>query len=114
VTDAAPTALIPYGWSTRGERLAEAFRGPGRSGGWHPFKRLLVEPFIVGEQVVVQYGEWRGQTADVVEKQPAEVYKVRLVGGPVLFFGRASLHAAPSARPIRIPEPVARVLPSRN
>jgi hypothetical protein len=50
-----------------------------------------MRPFCVGEQVVVRYGARQGQTAEVVERQPAEVYKVRLAGGALLYYSEAGL-----------------------
>ena len=47
--------------------------------------------FSVGEQVVVRYGARQGQAAEVVERQPAEVYKVRLTDGALLFYGEGGL-----------------------
>ncbi|HKI30348.1 MAG TPA: hypothetical protein VKA46_00555 [Gemmataceae bacterium] len=57
--------------------------------------------FIVGEGVVVRFGERRGQQGEVVEKQPADVHKVRLRDGTFLYFGSASLLGASSDRSIR-------------
>ena len=73
-----------------------------------------MKPFVVGEQVTIRYGVRQGQEAHVVEKQPAEVYKVRLDDGSCLFFGRASLSPAPVNRLTRQPEPPAWGSPSRN
>jgi hypothetical protein len=70
-----------------------------------------MDPFNVGDRVVVRYGQWQGSEGQVVAKQRAEVYVVRLGTGPVLFFSRASLVAA---RPSRLPEVVPWGLPSRN
>jgi hypothetical protein len=50
-----------------------------------------MRPFSVGEQVVVRYGAREGQPAEVVETQPAEVYKVRLTDGALLYYSEAGL-----------------------
>ncbi|MFL5340277.1 MAG: hypothetical protein ACJ8F7_09000 [Gemmataceae bacterium] len=71
-----------------------------------------MDPFDLGDRVVVRYGQWQGSEGQVVAKQRADVYAVRLAGGPLLFFGRTSLLAAPE-RLSRIPES-AWGTPSRN
>jgi hypothetical protein len=42
--------------------------------------------FDVGEQVLIRYGKHQGQTAKVIQSQPADVYKVKASDGSVLFF----------------------------
>jgi hypothetical protein len=73
----------------------------------------VVEPLNVGEQVFIRYGEWEGRSGQVVERQRAEVYKVRLEGGATLFFCRASLSAVPANRMPR-PTLTRQGLPSSN
>jgi hypothetical protein len=61
-----------------------------------------VEPFSVGEHVVIRHGERQGQRGRVVERQPAEVYKVLLGDGTALFFCRQSLLREAAGRPTRL------------
>jgi hypothetical protein len=42
--------------------------------------------FDVGEQVLIRYGKHQGQTAKVIESQPADVYKGKASDGSILFF----------------------------
>ena len=56
-----------------------------------------MKPFSLGEQVVVRYGNRGGQQARVVEKQPADVYKVRFPGGALLYYSGAGLLVALAA-----------------
>ncbi|HEX5273005.1 MAG TPA: hypothetical protein VFW33_21055 [Gemmataceae bacterium] len=70
-------------------------------------------PFKVGDRVIVRWGQWQGTEGQVIAKQRAEVYAVRLATGTVLYFGRASLLAA-AERLSRTPEVVAWGRPSRN
>jgi hypothetical protein len=72
-----------------------------------------MDPFNVGDRVIVRYGQWQGSEGQVVGKQRAEVYAVCLDTGTVLFFCRASLLAA-AARPSRMPEASPWGTPSRN
>jgi hypothetical protein len=72
-----------------------------------------VEPFSVGEHVIIRHGERQGQHGQVVERQPAEVYKVLLGDGTALFFCRQSLQHEAAERPTRLPASAWGV-PSRN
>jgi hypothetical protein len=47
--------------------------------------------FSAGEQVVIRFGAQQGQQAEILECQPAGVYKVRAEDGSILFFGSLSL-----------------------
>ncbi len=71
-----------------------------------------MDPFSVGDGVIVRYGQWQGSQGVVVARQRADVYAVRLADGELLFFGRASLLAV--ARPSRLPEAAPWGAPSRN
>jgi hypothetical protein len=42
--------------------------------------------FAVGEQVLIRYGKHQGLKAKVIESQPADVYKVKISDGSILFF----------------------------
>jgi hypothetical protein len=50
-----------------------------------------VTRFSVGDQVVIRFGRHQGQMAKIIESQPAHVYKMRLEGGPVLFYSGKGL-----------------------
>jgi hypothetical protein len=47
--------------------------------------------FSVGEQVIIRYGRQQRQKATIIESQPADVYKVKVEDGPVLFFSGKGL-----------------------
>lgn len=47
--------------------------------------------FSVGERVIVLYGRQQGQKATIMASQPAEVYKVKVEDGAVLFFSGKGL-----------------------
>ena len=47
--------------------------------------------FAVGEQVIIRYGRQRGQKATVIESQAANVYKVKVEDGSILFFSGKGL-----------------------
>ena len=50
-----------------------------------------MEPFSVGDRVVIRQGERGGQNAEVVAAQPAEVYQVRMPDGSVGFYSGRQL-----------------------
>ncbi len=62
-----------------------------------------MEPFSVGEHVIIRHGGRRGEHGRVVERQPAEVYKVLLADGTALFFCRQSLLRDAAEGPTRLP-----------
>jgi hypothetical protein len=72
-----------------------------------------MEPFSIGEHVIIRHGERHGQHGQVVERQRAEVYKVRLGDGTTLFFCRQSLLREAPEQPTRLPASACGV-PSRN
>ena len=72
-----------------------------------------MRPFSVGEQVVVRYGSRGGQQARVVEKQPADVYKVRFPDGAHLYYSRTGLLVAPAVPQSSPQGPAAWDVPSR-
>jgi hypothetical protein len=47
--------------------------------------------FSVGEQVIVRFGKEQGQKARIMQSQPADVYKVKVANGSVLFFSGKGL-----------------------
>ena len=47
--------------------------------------------FSVGDQVIIRFGRHQGQKATILAKQPAQVYKVKLENGFVLFFSGTGL-----------------------
>jgi hypothetical protein len=62
--------------------------------------------FAIGEGVVVRFGERQGQHGEVVGRQLAEVYKVRLPGGTLVDYCGESLESAaagPLTRPLVVP-----------
>lgn len=71
-----------------------------------------MDSFGVGDRVTIRYGERQGQHGLVVERQPAEVYKVRLPDGTALFFSRQSLLREAVEPSTRLPTPWG--APSRN
>ena len=73
-----------------------------------------MKPFSVGEQVVVRHGSRGGQQALVVEKQPADVYKVRFPDGALLYYSGAGLLVALATPQSSPPVPTTRDVPSRN
>jgi hypothetical protein len=64
-----------------------------------------VDPFRVGDRVTIRFGERQGQHGQIVERQPAEVYKVRLPDGTALFFSRQSLLCEAVEPSTRLPAP---------
>jgi hypothetical protein len=63
---------------------------------------------------MVRYGNRGGQEARVVEKQPAEVYKVRFPDGAFLYYSGAGLRLVPGALAAARPVSAAWDLQSRN
>ena len=47
--------------------------------------------FSVGEQVVVRFGRQQGQKATILKNQRADVYRVKIEDGSVLFFSGKGL-----------------------
>jgi len=47
--------------------------------------------FAVGEHVVIRFGQQQGQKATIIKSQPADVYRVRIEDGSVLFFSGKGL-----------------------
>lgn len=45
-----------------------------------------MERFSVGDQVVIRYGKQQRQKGTVVKHQEADVYRVKLEDGSILFF----------------------------
>ena len=62
-----------------------------------------MNPFRTGEQVVIRQGDWGGQQALVVESQRAEVYKVQMPDGRVLYYSGQPLRR-PHETPQRLAE----------
>jgi hypothetical protein len=51
--------------------------------------------FSVGDEVVVQFGQWKGRHGWVMQLQPACIYRVEIAGMKApLFFGEQSLLSA--------------------
>jgi hypothetical protein len=42
--------------------------------------------FSVGDRVVIRYGKYQGQEVRIIERQPADVYKVQVEDGYILFY----------------------------
>ena len=47
---------------------------------------VFMTRFSVGEQVFVRFGREQGQRAIIIQSKPADVYKVKVENGAVLFF----------------------------
>jgi hypothetical protein len=47
--------------------------------------------FTVGDEVIIRFGKHRGQGASIIEKQPADVYKVKVEDGYILFYSEEGL-----------------------
>jgi len=43
-------------------------------------------PFFLGDQIIIRFGERQGQKGEIVDCQPAHVYKVKAEDGSFLFF----------------------------
>jgi hypothetical protein len=52
---------------------------------------VFMTRFSVGEQVFVRFGREQGQRATIIQSQPADVYKVKVENGAVLFFSGKGL-----------------------
>ena len=52
---------------------------------------VFMTQFSVGEQVIVRWGREQGQRARIIQSQPADVYKVKVENGSVLFFSGKGL-----------------------
>ena len=52
---------------------------------------VFMTRFSVGEQVIVRFGKEQGQRAKIIQSQPADVYKVKVENGSVLFFSGKGL-----------------------
>lgn len=53
-----------------------------------------MDRFVVGNQVTIRYGTQRGQKGTIVKNQEANVFRVRLEDGSVLFFCGKGLEMA--------------------
>jgi hypothetical protein len=60
-----------------------------------------VAGFSVGERVIIRYGKRQGETALILQCQPAEVYKVKTKDGAILFFSSKGLERLP----VGVPQP---------
>jgi hypothetical protein len=47
--------------------------------------------FSVGDRVVIRYGKHQGQEARIIDRQPADVYKVQVEDGYTLFYSKEGL-----------------------
>lgn len=63
-----------------------------------------MEPFAVGDQVVIRQGERGGQNAEVVAAQPAEVYQVRRPDGSLGFYSGRQLKGVNEAPALAEPK----------
>jgi hypothetical protein len=52
---------------------------------------VFMTQFSVGEQVIVRWGREQGQRARIIQGQPADVYKVKVENGSILFFSGKGL-----------------------
>jgi hypothetical protein len=52
---------------------------------------VFMTRFSVGEQAIVRFGREQGQKATIIQSQPADVYKVKVENGAVLFFSGKGL-----------------------
>jgi hypothetical protein len=54
-----------------------------------------MELFFEGDEVVIRYGKQQGQKGVIVKNQAADVYRVRLEDGSVLFFCAKGMERKP-------------------
>jgi ribosomal protein L24 len=47
--------------------------------------------FSVGDEVIIRFGKHQGQEASIIERQPADVYKVKVEDGYILFYSEEGL-----------------------
>jgi hypothetical protein len=52
---------------------------------------MVMTRFAIGEQVIIRYGRQQGKKAAIIQCQPADVYKVKVEDGSVLFFSGKGL-----------------------
>jgi hypothetical protein len=52
---------------------------------------ITMKSFAIGDRVIIRNGHRKGQHAEIIEIQPAKVYKVKLVDGSFLFFSSGGL-----------------------
>jgi hypothetical protein len=53
-----------------------------------------MDRFVVGNRVIIRYGTQSGQKGTIVNNQEADVFRVRLEDGSVLFFCGKGLEKA--------------------
>jgi hypothetical protein len=47
--------------------------------------------FSVGDEVIIRFGKHQGQKASIIERQPANVYRVKVEDGYILFYSEQGL-----------------------
>lgn len=50
-----------------------------------------MDRFAVGNQVVIRYGKQQGQKGTILRNQEADVYRVKIEDGSILFFSGKGL-----------------------
>jgi ribosomal protein L24 len=60
---------------------------------------MFMTRFAVGEQVLVRYGKHQGKKATIIKTQLAEIYKVKVEDGWVVFYSGKGLEKQ-SVQPI--------------
>jgi hypothetical protein len=60
-----------------------------------------MERFSEGDEVVIRYGKQQGQKGVIVKNQAAEVYRVRLEDGSVLFFCGKGMERMPGKHAVQ-------------
>jgi hypothetical protein len=52
---------------------------------------MVMTRFVEGEQVIIRFGRQQGQKARIIKSQLADVYRVKVADGSVLFFSGKGL-----------------------